>query len=239
MTPSLFVSLRSRLRQTELMDAPELSAENLSKALRFLQRINRLFGYSRSSVRYLVDFSQNWRLDRPIQILDIATGAADIPLDILNWSKGRNFNIHITAIDLHPHTAQFAKSQLAGHQANVLRADALDLPFADQSFDYSMTSLFLHHLDDNQVVRALSEMNRVARRGIIIGDLIRNRRALFWIKLFTIFANPIVKHDGAVSVAQAFTRTEILWLFERAGIDYARYYRHFGHRFAIVGHKQP
>ena len=80
-------------------------------------------------------------------------------------------------------------------------------------------------------------MNRVARRGIIAADLLRRRRAYAWITLFTLAANPMVKHDARVSVAQAFTKEEILALRDRAGARFAQYHEHFAHRFALAGEK--
>jgi len=53
----------------------------------------------------------------------------------------------------------------------------------------------------------------------------------------TVLANPMVRHDAPISVAQAFTQAEILALRDRAGLSYARYYRHFGHRFVLAGEK--
>ena len=35
----------------------------------------------------------------------------------------------------------------------------------------------------------------------------------------------------------AFTKEEALQLRERAGIGYADYFRHFGHRFVLAGRK--
>jgi hypothetical protein len=48
----------------------------------------------------------------------------------------------------------------------------------------------------------------------------------------------MLKHDARVSVAQAFTSEEICGLRDRAGIGFARFYRHFGHRFVLAGEKQ-
>ena len=71
---------------------------------------------------------------------------------------------------------------------------------ADGSFDYVMAAMFLHHLSDEEVVQVLREMNRVAARGVIISDLLRNRRAYAWITFFTLFSIPMVKHDGRAKV---------------------------------------
>src|SRR6185295_2058128 len=102
----------------------------------------------------------------------------------------------------------------------IVRADALDPAFQDGSFDYVLTNMFMHHLDDDVAVQLLKQMDRLARRGILVADLERDRAAYAWISLFTLFANPMVRHDARVSVAQAFTQDEILSLRERAGVGY-------------------
>jgi hypothetical protein len=98
--------------------------------------------------------------------------------------------------------------------------------------------MFLHHLDEPGAIRVLTEMNRVARRGIIAADLVRNRRAYAWISLFTLWTSAMIRHDARVSVAQAFSRNEMLALRDAAGVGYARYYPHFGHRFVLAGEKR-
>jgi hypothetical protein len=80
-------------------------------------------------------------------------------------------------------------------------------------------------------------MGRVARRGVIAADLLRHRRAYAWITLFTLASNPMVRHDARVSVAQAFNRAEVLDLRDRAGLQFAQFYRHFGHRFVLAGER--
>jgi ubiquinone/menaquinone biosynthesis C-methylase UbiE len=171
-------------------------------------------------------------------VLDVATGSADIPLAITRWARQSGHRVHVTGLDLHPITARIAKEGTAQQDAiDIVRGDALRLPFADGSFDYVITNMFLHHLDDDVVVGVLKEMDRVARRGIVAADLLRHRRAYFWISLFTCMSSPMLKHDARVSVAQAFTKAEVLAMQSRAKIRYARYFRHFGHRFVLAGER--
>src|SRR5205814_6390570 len=136
-------------------------------------------------------------------------GSGDVPRAILRWATNRHLDVRVTGIDLHAKTIHEATA-IPDPRLHFVQGDALNLPFADGSFDYAITSLFLHHLDEDQIVRVLSEMNRVSRRCIIAGDLIRTKRAYFWITLFTLLSNPMVRHDGRASVAQALTRPEIL-----------------------------
>lgn len=233
-----FPRLNQRIRTDELMDAPDADPHLVEKSLRFLRRMNRLLSYTRSTLLHLERFSKQWKPDEAIRIIDFATGSADLPRAILRWADRRGFqNVRVTGVDLHATTARAALTLNPDPRISIVRADVRELPFADESFDYATTGLFLHHLDDDDVVRVLAAMTRVSRRGIIAGDLIRCRRAYAWIKLLTLWANPIVKHDGPASVAQGFSREEVLTLRERAGADFAAYFEHFGHRFVLAGEK--
>jgi len=180
----------------------------------------------------------------------LATGSADIPLAMVEWGRKKGFDLQVTAVDFHEHTLAIAQRQVdaqlrarTGGEGSELggvklvRADVFGLPFGAGSFDFVTTNMFLHHLDEEQVVGVMKVMDLLARRGVIVADLLRSYRAYAWIRLFTLFSSAMVRHDGAVSVGQAFTRGEILRLRDAAGLKYARYYRHFGHRFVLAGEK--
>jgi SAM-dependent methyltransferase len=234
-----FPALRERRRTDEWMDAPDADPALVRRSLGFLRRANRLLGYTRSTLAHLDRFSRSWRPGEQVRIIDFATGSADVPRAILRWGGRRGFDVRVVGVDLHATTARAALAVDAPDpRLHIVRADVLRLPFADGSFDYATTSLFLHHLDDDDVVRVLAAMGRVARRGIIAGDLLRRRRAYAWIKLFSAFSNPMVRHDGPASVAQAFTRDEVLALRDRAGVTFADYSEHFGHRFVLAGERR-
>jgi ubiquinone/menaquinone biosynthesis C-methylase UbiE len=232
-----FHSLSQRQRQEEWLDAPDADPEQLRKSLRYIRWVNRLFRYTHATLSHLERFSVRWKRDQIIRILDIATGSADIPWAILKWAGRRGFDVRVVGVDLHPRIAFEAAASMIDSRFKVFRADALRLPFADGSFDYAITNMFLHHLDDEQIVAVLRDMARVSRHGVIAADLVRNRRAYFWIKVFSLLANPMVKHDAPISVAQAFTKAEVLHLRDWAGLDFAAYYPHFAHRFVLAGEK--
>ena len=226
--------------QPEWMDRPAADPAQLRRSLAFIRRVNTFLGYNRSTVRHLARFSRRWPRDRPVTVLDVATGSGDLPRAIARWGRRRGFDVRVVGIDLHETTLREAVALTPPEEfphVRFVRADALRLPFADGTFDYATTGHFLHHLDDARAADTVREMDRVARRGLVLADGLRHRRAYAWITLFTLFSDPMVRHDGRTSVAQGFTRAEVLRLRERAGVGFTKYHRHFGHRFALAGER--
>lgn len=228
--------LSRRRRAAEWMDEATADQRLLEQSLTFLRRTNRLLGYNRSTIHHLRRFSGGWQRDQTIRILDVGTGSADVPRAILKWAARLGWKVRAVGVDLHASTARAAADGACG-QLSVVRANALHLPFPDGSFDYAICSLFLHHLDEADVCAALAEMRRVARRGIIAGDIVRSRGAYLGVWFLSLLANPMVRHDGRLSVAQAFSRQEIVALRDAADCGFAAYHRHFGARFVLAGEK--
>ncbi len=223
----------ARTRQSEWMDAPDADNAQLARSLRFIERVNRWLGYTRATLGHLERLTRDWQAGERMSVLDVATGSADVPRAMLQWAARKGIELHVTGVDRHPATLALA-DQARPDRLELLQGDALALPFADGAFDYVTCSMFLHHLSDEDAVVTLKEMHRVARRGIIVADLLRTRAARFWIWLFTIRANPMVKHDARASVRQAFTADEIRSLCKIAGWNSMSYHRHFAHRSVLV-----
>src|SRR4051812_11724699 len=203
--PVFLSSLARRQRSEEWMDQPGIEPEFIQTSLRFIRTVNAALGYTRATLRHLKRFSTRWNRSQTITILDVATGSADIPLAISAWAQRAGFDLRIVGIDLHELTSGVAHDRTRDNpNIRILRGNAMELPFEDASFDYVLTNMFIHHLDEDPVVRVFQEMNRVAKRGVIIADLLRDRRAYIWATLFTTFASKRLRHDARVSVAQAF-----------------------------------
>jgi ubiquinone/menaquinone biosynthesis C-methylase UbiE len=236
---SFLRDLSQRRREAEWMDSPGADPAVLADSLRFIRRINAALGYTRATLSHLKRFSASWKHGETIRIIDFATGSGDVPLAICRWANRRGFNVRVVGIDLHETTCRAAGEATRDEpRIRIVRGDALAPSFDAGSFDYAICGMFLHHLSENDSIVVLRAMDRVARRGVIAADLLRDRRAYAWISLFTLFSNPMVRHDGKVSVAQAYNPSEAQALARSAGLRYLHYFRHFGHRFALAGEKE-
>jgi SAM-dependent methyltransferase len=219
------------LAEPEQMDGPGVDAKRLQKALRFIRLVNHWLGYSFVMVRHLEAVTRDLPMNHVVRILDVATGSADVPVLIQKWAKRRNRMVNIVGLDLHQTTLDFAAT--CAPDVPLVRGDALQLPFENNSFDVVITSMFLHHLPDVLAVDVLREMHRVGAHGIIAADLLRTAAAHRWATLFTLWADPMVKHDARISVKQAFTLDEARTICSTAGLNQATITRHFAHRFVI------
>jgi SAM-dependent methyltransferase len=101
-------------------------------------------------------------------------------------------------------------------------ASALALPFRDHSIDVVTASQVLHHFEDGDAERLLRELNRVARRAVIVSDLRRSwiAAAGFWLVSFPLRFHRVTRHDGVVSVLRGFTAGDLRRLVRSAtGIE--------------------
>jgi hypothetical protein len=185
----------------------------MARVVGYLAWVNRWLGGTSAVARHLKGETGT--------VLDVAGGAGDIAR---TWPRP-------IVLDRSAMMLSFADG------LPRVRGDALRLPFRDRSVDWVVATHFFHHLSDEQAVDALREFDRVARRGIVVNDLLRNRRALFWIKLFTLWANPYVKADGPQSVRRGFTVGEAEALAAKAGLPWLKVRTHFAHRFTLAGQR--
>jgi ubiquinone/menaquinone biosynthesis C-methylase UbiE len=232
--------MRSRIYQPEIMDEETVDQETADEIYRYLAAINRLFGGVRGTIARFEAFSRSWRPGERIEVLEIACGAADVPRALIAWGRARGFDLRVTATDILPSALHCARRM--GPLEKRLRLACADVgrpPFKAGTFDYVTCGLFFHHLTDDQIVAALTAFDRLATRGIVVNDLVRSRRALFWTWLFTWPFHPILHHDGPLSIRRALRPDEMTQLAAAAGLSWLTVERHFGHRMTLAGEKRP
>ena len=225
-----------RLYQEELLDAGAGTDDDVAGSLSDLRRINRFLGGTNVVLRAL-EASLSRDPKRRISLLDVGTGSADIPSEVARWCRDRGIEADIAALDISERNIRVARTKLGvGRDLNLLRADAATLPFLGRSVDYVTASLFLHHFADDDVVRLLREFARVARRAVIVNDLMRNLVPYYFIKLGgpLITSSWLTRNDGPVSVLRGFTREELGALASRAGLQRFEVRRSFPYRLSLV-----
>ena len=230
-----------RVVTPEQMDEPGVDEAQLAASLRFIRRVNRVLLGSAAVVGHFKRWSRAWQRGKRgqrITVLDLATGSADIPVALTRWAARAGFDLHVTALDLHPTTLRLAAAHIGDNpRVELVRGDALKPPFTPGSFDYVISSMFLHHLPDIEVMTALRIMDKLARRGMVWNDLLRNRRAAAWCRVITLGQPSIVRHDALTSVRAGFTPSEVRELQQRLSLSHLRYRGHVAHRFTLAGER--
>lgn len=209
---------------SELMDDPACPAEMMRPDLEALGRINRLTGAARFVLAYLDRLLPLWRRSHPggapLTLLDVATGGADIPRAVVEWSARRRIPVRVVAVDRHPVTAGFAAAASAAYpEITVIRADARALPFRDGAFDACVCSIALHHLEPADRPALLRRLDGLGRLGFLVVDLVRSPAAYAGVWLLTrCFRNPLIRADGPRSVRRAYAWPEYRALAAAAGV---------------------
>ncbi|HVK14644.1 MAG TPA: methyltransferase domain-containing protein [Gemmataceae bacterium] len=212
MKRNFFPDLKVRVRVPELMDDPGLPVREHVRALAGLRRINAL---SRSDAILwppLRDLAR--RSNRPLRVLDVATGAGDVPLRLAARFRKAGLPVELSGCDLSP--VAVAAARAAG--LNAFEHDVLAAPLPT-GYDAVTSSLFLHHLDPPEAKVLLAHM-AAAGNLVLVNDLRRCRTGWWaaWVGTRLLTRSPVVHYDGPVSVAGAFTPDEAVRLAEEAGL---------------------
>ena len=229
------VNLARRNRRPELMDQPGLSTMDHALALSGLRRINRL---SRSDAILWPSIA---RLSKAlpggsVRVLDVACGGGDVAIRLVRRAIRKGVGLEIDGCDKSREAVRYAQHK-AKEQAVRIRFFALDAvkDAIPEGYDVVTCSLFLHHLDEAEASGLLTRMAQSTARLVLVNDLVRSRAgyALAWAGCRLLSRSPIVRHDGPVSVAAAFTLSEVRELASRAGIAGAHLTRRWPCRFLL------
>jgi SAM-dependent methyltransferase len=213
------VQMLTRKRVAELMDDPGLGQTSHVEALQGLERLNLI---SKSADILCGEIEKlERRPERTLRILDLATGAGDVPIKLFKRLQNKIRSIEIVATDISQTAVDYATKRAQKQKADIkfLKLDALREPLPS-NFDVVMTSLFTHHLDPPEVIALLQKMGAAASQLVLVNDLVRSDIALklVWLGSRVFSRSPIVHFDGPASVHASFTTNELRSMAEQAGL---------------------
>lgn len=225
--------LRHRSTQAEYFDRADRPEVAIADSFRDLNRINRLFRFSHPFEAVLPRWLGPNNCER-LEILDVGAGTGLLGKTLTEWARRRGWQWRFTNLDNNPVALKI------GSQSDNVVGSALQLPFADGSFDLVVASQMTHHLTDAEVVTHWREAWRVTRDAVFISDLHRNPGlyALLWLTLHLMRATPTVLEDGLISVRRGFRRGEWRELAAQAGITKVKVWRYHGTRIILQARKK-
>lgn len=220
-----------RINKKEIMDNQNIDEKIKVDEFKELARLNRLFGINKLVLKYTKKFLSQNKIN---SIIDIGTGAGDLPLYFLNWSKKNNIDLDITAIDIDPISIKYAKENFGnGELVKFKQASVEDI---EESFDIAIISQVLHHIDQNDILEFLQNIYLKTNKAIIISDFIRSRTSYWFVKLLLwIFTkNKISRHDGSLSILRSYSDHELKSIFKKINISKFYIYNHFPRKIIII-----
>ncbi|MGC1460592.1 MAG: methyltransferase domain-containing protein [Terracidiphilus sp.] len=210
----------SRAQLTEKMDEP-CSRDQLRGCLRDIARINRWTLASRPVLRWLDEFVDSTQaLTEPLRILDIGSGYGDGLRKIEQWARARRVAVELTGLDLNPDATAIA-AEVSPPSSRIRWVSSDVFLYAPQRpIHLVVSSLFTHHLAEDQIVRFLRWMEHQAELGWFINDLSRAPIPYHSIRLIAKLArlHPFVQYDAPVSVARSFVPGDWQTMCAAAGL---------------------
>lgn len=206
------MTLAARAATPEWMDADDVDPAVFAAVMHDLARVNTVTRARSPTLGWLARATRD---GRPFSVLDVGFGDGDMLRAIAAKFGDR---ATLTGIDINPRSGPAAGGQTpAALMIDYRTGDAFALT---DRFDFIVSSLTAHHMDDTGVVDFVRWMEASAIRGWFVNDLHRHWvawrgfAALAWVARWHDF----VRHDGAVSVTRAFRRADWEQLLAAAGI---------------------
>lgn len=219
-----------RVRIPELLDSDAGSASEVQTALADLRRINRWFGGTSTTLAMFERVIERTS-GQKLSLLEVASGRSDAPRAAAERARKRDIFLRTTCLD-----RSFSHLQ---NGAPAVVGDALQLPFANESFDLVSCGLFAHHLEPAEIVRFAQEALRVARVALLINDLARS--SLHWAMAWMgrpLWRSRLTRHDSVVAVRRSYTPEELRSLLHQAQPARVEIGRYYFFRFGAIAWKK-
>lgn len=209
------------------MDRPQPVTPELEAEMRNLEAINRQFG----SHRLMRKFLEMWlNPGRCYRVLDLCSGAGDLPRIMVDWARPREIMLRIDAVDASEASIEIARQASVDYpEIRYVRGDVLKFESKD-TYDLVVCSLALHHFAEDEAVALLRRCRDLSHRYVLVSDLERSVFTLAGVNLLTTFLyrETATRTDGMLSARRAFSFREFRALAISAG------WQDFGHaRFML------
>jgi len=230
---------QQRSYELEHLDKGDYTPEEYEGCIVELQWVNEWLGDASALRHSLLKEIARAEL-KSFSVLDVGAGSGELLRVAAKWARETDRKAGLVGLELNARSAKsIIEESRELPEISSVRADGLAIPFSDDAFDYVIQSLTLHHFDDEGAVSILREMNRVARRGLFVIDLLRNPIAYF---LYTTVGhlflhNRLLREDGALSILRSFKPDELEAIARAAKLANVKVEKHFPSRLVLrAGH---
>ena len=204
--------LSKRSHIAEDLDNLELKGKELTGVLDGLSRINRLFGNTRDTLKAV---QKQFKKHDIKTIVDLGCGGADNLIAIAKWCQAKNKKVKLIGIDGNQNTLDYAqlKSQF---EIEFQQADILHPNFEIPQCDLLISSHFIYHFKDEQLIDFLKRSVTQVNIAMIFSELKRDRKAYSLFNNVGGFYGRAIRSDGLKAIERSFTIDEIFDIIDAA-----------------------
>lgn len=202
------------------MDDFTLEGDHLRDNLDKLATINKWLGGNRVSLTGIDRLVSGKTKEIEIIIVDLGCGNGDMLRRVARLGVKRGYKFKLIGVDANQDTIKYAEELSAGYEnINYLQLNIFSEAFQELKYDIALLTLFLHHLDDQELLDHLNWLKKQAKLGIVVNDLHRNKLAyyLFYV-ISLVFNNRIVRNDGLISILRSFKKRELEYYAKKINI---------------------
>lgn len=187
----------------ELLDRLDADPDAVRLSLQNIARANALFG-GWSALRWGLRRLLAPQPPGPIRLLDVGTGAGDLPARARRWAARRGIDLRAFGLERLPAAATLA----AASGLPTMLACGSCIPLRDRAVDIVTLSQVAHHLSPEALATVAGELTRVARIGVVLADL----RPSWWAGTGYRVAGAVLGFDhhtvadGVTSLRRGYTR---------------------------------
>ncbi len=197
----------------ELLDDPAFPADERSRGLDGLHRLNELLGNYEAFLKVLMPLIEiaEQRRRRPVRIHDLAAGHAGFAV-FLKQRLGERVAVEASDIKEEYLDLGRARARELGVDVGFFVEDALAIDGPRRrGVDILLCTQSLHHFPPGVVARMIGEAARAATTGVLFADA--ERSWLFYAAVGAIAAvhgrSWVLAHDGMVSLRRMFYEEEL------------------------------
>ncbi len=228
---------KDRSYKLERLDTGDYTTDEYDVCLSELRFINRWIGDTYALKATLLREIESLDLQE-FSVLDVGAGSGELLREIAKFGRKQNRNAKLFGLEYNQRSAESINLESTDFsEISAVRGTGFSLPFDDNSFDYTICSLFTHHFTDENVIKLLAEMKRVSKRGVFVIDLHRHAIAYGLYKTFCVAfrISNLVREDGSLSVLRGFKPNEFNSLAEKANLKNIKVSRHAPYRLVLKG----
>lgn len=188
-----------------------MKGELLRDTLDKLGSINKWLGGNRITIDGIEQLLKGKPKNKTYTIIDLGCGHGDILRLVADFGRKQGYDFELIGIDANQDAIDYANELSENYPELTFRnEDIFSKEFQNIEFDIALTTLFLHHFKEEEILKVLSNLSTKATLGVVVNDLQRSEIAYGLFKLLgVVISNYMIKQDGLTSILRAFKREDL------------------------------